>query len=162
MGRAKRRRRHTDIKADQFIYQDGFYKLSDFNRVRFLTWDFKKNEQCGFKVGKNGGEYRSPEEYLYKPETEKVDVFSLGNVLYFLLTRSEVWEDYSHEQSYSFVKAGQRPKISEEIYNSDGIFERHMIRAMEAAWIHKPNERPGALQVANIIKEGLDILSKNQ
>ena len=153
---------HTDIKADQFIYQDGCYKLSDFNRVRFLTWDYKRNEQCGFKVGKNGGEYRSPEEYFYQPETEKVDVYSLGNVLYFLLTRSEVWEDVSHKQAYELVKSGKRPEFPKEIINSDGIFERHMLQAIQAAWIQKPEMRPGALEVANIIKDGLDRYSKRR
>jgi hypothetical protein len=148
---------HTDIKADQFIYQDGYYKLSDFNRVRFQLWDTKKNDQCGFYVGKNGGEYRSPEEYMYKKETEKVDVFSLGNVLYFLLTQEEVWEDFGHSEVYSLVKAGQRAKIPDKIYKSEGLFERYMIRAIESAWVHVPEWRPGALQVAEIIKQGIEL-----
>jgi hypothetical protein len=156
---------HTDIKTDQFIYQDGYYKLSDFNRVRFLMWNqtvHKWNQtsdgQCGFDVAKNGGEYRSPEEYAYEKETEKVDVFSLGNVLYFLLTGIEPWEGVNLKDVYKFVKAKQRPKIPDEIYNNPGVFERCMIRAMENAWIHDKNDRPSALQVANIIKEGIDIL----
>lgn len=148
---------HTDIKTDQFIFQDGYYKLSDFNRVRFLTWNFKRNEQCGFMVGKNGGEYRAPEEYAYKEETEKVDVYSLGNVLYFLLVKEEVWEGFHHKEIYDLVKAGQRPKIPDEIYKSDGVFERYMIRAIESAWIHDPERRPSAAQVANIIKEGIEL-----
>eukprot|EP00536_Pseudo-nitzschia_multiseries_P003444 jgi/Psemu1/185890/e_gw1.53.102.1 len=151
---------HTDIKADQFIFQDGHYKLSDFNRVRFLTWNKKLDKQCGFDVGKNGGEYRAPEEYAYQKETEKVDVYSLGNVLYFLLVREEVWKRRSHKEIYELVKKGQRPKIPDKIYNSDGIFEQSMIRAMERAWIHKPEDRASALQVANIIKEGIKLLSK--
>ena len=148
---------HTDIKTDQFIYQDGYYKLSDFNRVRFLTWNSKTNERCGFLVGKNGGEYRSPEEYFYKEETEKVDVYSLGNVLYFLLVKKEVWEGFGHKEIYDLVKAGQRPKFPDEIYNSEGIFEKYMIKAIESAWIHLPEWRPGALQVANIIKKGIEV-----
>ena len=148
---------HTDIKTDQFIYQDGYYKLSDFNRVRFLAWNSKTNEQCGFLVGKNGGEYRAPEEYAYKEETEKVDVYSLGNVLYFLLVREEVWGHRHHKEIYDLVKAGQRPKIPDEIYTRDGVFERYMIRAIESAWIHEPERRPSAAQVANIIKEGIEL-----
>jgi len=150
---------HTDIKTDQFIFQDGYYKLSDFNRVRFLMWNQKLDEQCGFDVGKNGGEYRAPEEYAYQKETEKVDVYSLGNVLYFLLVKEEVWKGYNHKEIYKLVIAGQRPKIPDEIYNSEGIFERNMNRAMENAWIQDPKERASALQVANIIKEGIDIIS---
>jgi hypothetical protein len=148
---------HTDIKPDQFIFQDGYFKLSDFNRVRFLMWNRERDLQCGFLVAKNGGEYRSPEEYSYEPETEKVDVFSLGNVLYYLLTRHEPWEDYKSKQVYDLVKLGQRPKIPDEIYHSPHIFERYIIKAMEMAWIHEHRERPGALEVANAIKEGLDL-----
>jgi len=157
---------HTDIKTDQFIYQNGHYKLSDFNRVRFLMWNktvHKWNQlsdgQCGFDVGKNGGEYRSPEEYSYKKETEKVDVYSLGNVLYFLLAGIDPWKNVSLKDVYRFVKAGQRPKIPGHMRNSTGVYERCMIRAMENAWIHSPEKRPSALQVANIIKEGINILS---
>jgi len=148
---------HTDIKTDQFIYQDGYYKLSDFNRVRFLAWNSYTSEQCGFRVGKNGGEYRAPEEYAYKEETEKVDVYSLGNVLYFLLVREEVWGELHHKEIYQLVKAGQRPKIPDEIYKRDGVFERYMIRAIESAWIHEPERRPSAAQVANIIKRGIEL-----
>ena len=159
---------HTDIKADQFIYQDGYYKLSDFNRVRFLMWNqtvHKWNQtsdgQCGFDVARNGGEYRSPEEYAYEKETEKVDVFSLGNVLYFLLVGIEPWEGVNLKDVYKFVIAKQRPKIPDEIYNNPGVYERCMIRAMENAWIHNKHDRPSALQVANIIKEGINILEKH-
>lgn len=151
---------HTDIKADQFIFDNGYYKLSDFNRVRFLAFNSKKNESCGFHVGKNGGEYRSPEEYEYEEENEKVDVFSLGNVLYFLLVRKEVWWDESHSHVYAEVKAGRRAPFPDRIRNSNGIFEKYMIKAIESAWVHRPKERPGALQVANIIMEGIDILTK--
>jgi len=150
---------HTDIKPDQFIYQDGYYRLSDFNRVRFLMWNQKRDLQCGFRVAKNGGEYRAPEEYAYDVETEKVDVYSLGNVLYWLLTGKEPWHDYQTRHVYQLVKMGQRPKIPDQIYNSTGVFERYMIQAIEKAWIHDFQERPGALEVANTIKEGLDILS---
>lgn len=46
---------HTDITTLQFVYSDGRYKLNDFNRCRFITWNEKKNRQCGFHVGNNPG-----------------------------------------------------------------------------------------------------------
>mmetsp|Transcript_60970 Transcript_60970/g.149275 ORF Transcript_60970/g.149275 Transcript_60970/m.149275 type:complete len:674 (+) Transcript_60970:227-2248(+) len=149
---------HTDIKTNQFILQDGYYKLSDFNRVRFLMWNQKRNLPCGFRVQKNGGEYRSPEEYAYQVENEKVDDFSLGNVLYFLLTRQEPWEDFKLRKVYHLVKMGQRPKVPDQIRNSTGIFEETMIRAMEMAWIHDRSHRPPALEVAKVIRQGLSLL----
>lgn len=152
---------HTDIKTDQFIFQDGYYKLSDFNRVRFLSWNPKTRNKCKFTVGKNGGEYRAPEEYAYKEENEKVDVYSLGNVLYFLLTREEVWKGFSNKQVYDLVMKGKRPLFPDSMKESEGIFETYMIKAIEAAWIHKPDQRPGALEVAKIIEEGILLKKKS-
>jgi hypothetical protein len=63
---------HTDIGPDQFILIGGRYKLNDFNRARFLL-NFKGNgTNCPYFVNKNPGKNRSPEEYAYKPQTEKV------------------------------------------------------------------------------------------
>ena len=153
---------HTDIKTDQFIYQDGYYKLSDFNRVRFLTWNPIAESPCGFLVAKNGGKYRAPEEYRYDLETEKVDVYSLGNVLYFLLAKNEVWRNVASKTVYAKVMEGVRPNFPEKVLNSDGIFEQYMMKAIESAWTHEPADRPGALQVAKIIKEGIQLKENAQ
>jgi len=31
------------------------YRLNDFNRARFLLWNRKMNEPCGYYVGNNPG-----------------------------------------------------------------------------------------------------------
>lgn len=63
---------HTDIGPDQFILIGDRYKLNDFNRARFLL-KFKSNgTNCPYFVNKNPGKNRSPEEYAYEPQTEKV------------------------------------------------------------------------------------------
>lgn len=49
---------HTDIKPNQFILLDGRYKLNDFNRIKFLTWNKERNEQCGFEYSKAPGRVR--------------------------------------------------------------------------------------------------------
>ena len=151
---------HTDIKPDQFLYQDGYYRLTDFNRVRFLMWNKRKDEQCGFHVGKNGGIWRAPEEYAYKPETEKVDVYSLGNVLYFLLTQGTYpWNDYhSNKEVYKMVMQNKRPKIPKEIRRSDHPYDKYMVEAIGMAYTHVPEQRPSALEIANKLKEGIQEL----
>lgn len=67
---------HTDITASQYVYvgSDGVYKLNDFNRCRFLPWNVATNSTCSFEIGNNPGTFRSPEEFAYKSETEKIDV----------------------------------------------------------------------------------------
>lgn len=78
---------HTDITGSQFVFIDGIFKLNDFNRARFLRID-GTNRTCPFHVQSNLGDFRAPEEYAYQPETEQVDVYSMGNLLYQLLTRN--------------------------------------------------------------------------
>eukprot|EP00980_Cylindrotheca_fusiformis_P000587 scaffold154_cov129-Cylindrotheca_fusiformis.AAC.4 len=150
---------HTDIKPDQFLVQDGYYKLTDFNRARFLLWNQRWNIPCGFQVGKNGGIWRSPEEYKYEAETEKVDVYSLGNVLYFLLTRTYPWNGYPAKEVYDAVMKGDRPGIPEVIQQSDHPFDRFMIQAIKMCYTHKKEERPGAFDVAAKLKEGIEQLT---
>lgn len=151
---------HTDIKPDQFLVQDGYYKLTDFNRVRFLLWNKRRNIPCGFTVGKNGGIWRSPEEYAYQEESEKVDVYSLGNVLYFMLTRQHPWFDNSAKEVYDRVQKGKRPKIPDEIRESTHPFDEYMIKAIEMCYTHNQFERPGAAEVAAKLKEGIHKLKQ--
>lgn len=153
---------HTDIKPDQFLFQDGYYRLTDFNRVRFLSWNKEENKECGFKVQKNGGLWRAPEEYAYKIETEKVDVYSLGNVLFFLLTGQNPWKGRPLKDVYEKVKNGERPPIPEEFQDSNEIFDRYMIQAMQMAWTQERTERPGAFEVAQKLKEGIDEYEKQK
>ena len=63
---------HTDISPGQFIKIGNRYKLNDFNRARFLLWNVKKDKPCGYYVDRNPGRNRSPEEYSYSLQSEKV------------------------------------------------------------------------------------------
>jgi hypothetical protein len=63
---------HTDMAGLQYVKVGDVYKLNDFNRARFITWNVKENKPCKFQVGSNPGKYRAPEEYAYEDEDEKV------------------------------------------------------------------------------------------
>ena len=63
---------HTDISPGQFVRVGNIFKLNDFNRARFLRTNVTDGGICAFEVGNNPGKNRSPEEYKYEPETEKV------------------------------------------------------------------------------------------
>jgi serine/threonine protein kinase len=63
---------HTDIAPGQFIKVGDHFKLNDFNRARFLAWSTSQQKPCPYHVANNGGKFRSPEEYLGKPQTEMV------------------------------------------------------------------------------------------
>ena len=48
---------HADITTSQFVYvrEQEQFKLNDFNRCRFMAWNPKTKQQCGFYVGNNPG-----------------------------------------------------------------------------------------------------------
>lgn len=45
---------HGDFASKQYILIDGQFKLSDFNRGRFIRWNPKLQEPCPYTIGKNG------------------------------------------------------------------------------------------------------------
>jgi Protein kinase domain len=46
---------HKDIKTEQWILIDGMYKLNDFNMCKFLTWNPKRKQYCGYSYGYSEG-----------------------------------------------------------------------------------------------------------
>jgi len=105
---------HTDITMDQFLLIDGEYKLNDFNRCRLIRWNRNVNKACGFVVGANKGKFRSPEEYRYDEESEKVDVYSMGNIFYQLLTGEDPFERLDVDTVRDKVMNGDRPLVSKK------------------------------------------------
>lgn len=152
---------HTDIKPDQWLLgRDGNYRLGDFNRARFLMWDTQEEEVCPFEVGKNGGIWRSPEEYRYDNQTEKGDVWSLGNVLYFLLSGGLTpMEHMDYDEAIKFVKNGGHPISTEYFKLVHDDFTDILGHAMMSCFVLDPKKRPGARKIANLLRQGVQKLS---
>lgn len=94
---------------------------------------------------------RSPEEYAYKPQTEKVDVYSMGNIFYSILTLKYPFERERAKEVYQRVSNGERPLIPESIRNSTDPYDRTMLEAIDMCWKQDPTERATARQVQNLI-----------
>ena len=90
---------HTDIAPGQFVRVGDIYKLNDFNRARFLLNNVTDGSVCTFTVGNNPGKNRSPEEYAYDPETEKVSPKQVWRLQYLrcpALFLTAVWTKIHH------------------------------------------------------------------
>jgi serine/threonine protein kinase len=147
---------HTDISLGQFVKVGNQYKLNDFNRARFIRWNNETHTACPYWVGSNPGRFRSPEEYRYDPQSEKVDVYSLGNIFYTLLMEESPFHDVSSKQAKHIVKHGGRPELSDTIVNSTDASIGAMVEAMELCHVRYPESRATARQVATLLQSKLE------
>lgn len=107
---------HADLDTKQFLLSDdGTIKLNDFNRCRFLPYrNNRTGETCPIRIPSAPGVARSPEEYNMEELTEQLDVYSLGNVLYRILTSKKPFYDWGGNRVKDAVKKGQKPEIPPE------------------------------------------------
>lgn len=150
---------HADIKSDQFINFNGQYKLNDFNRCRFMRRKViasidGDDQPCGFRVQRNPSVYRSPEEYSFQEETEKIDIYSMGNIFYTLLADREPWEGMEENTVQQMIIAGDIPRLPEIKGASSDVTLRNL---MQQCFIHDPSKRPRARTVANLLAEALGV-----
>jgi len=148
---------HMDIKPDQWIKLNGKYVLNDFNLARFLTWDPVEQENCNVASGYSGGRYQAPEQFLEEsPRTEKIDVFALGNIFGYLLTEESPFPDWSSDSVEDAVSEGVIWNITDpKILRSKHPFDINVRKAMEMCLKFAPEERPGAQEVADFLRDKL-------
>jgi serine/threonine protein kinase len=126
---------HADLQTKQFLVSTtGTIKLNDFNRCRFLplrddtsngttTNDTTNNATtdelihiCPIRIPSAPGIARSPEEYSSQALTEKIDVFSLGNVLFSILTNGLVpFGEQGSNRIKAAIRHGQKPDIPPDV-----------------------------------------------
>ncbi|KAL7534982.1 hypothetical protein ACHAXR_006189 [Thalassiosira sp. AJA248-18] len=159
---------HADITTDQFILVDGVYKLNDFNRCRFMrryrnSADLGGDgKPCGFSVQNNPAKNRSPEEYAYTVETEKIDIYSMGNIFYTMLTDLDPWEETNEKKAQDAVKKGIRPEVPPSIKSSTDVVDMALRKMMYKCWQHKPGDRPRARIVADYFSKKLSELDSDK
>merc|ERR1712087_237532 len=155
---------HTDITPSQFILMGGRYKVNDFNRCRFMRQYKEDDSPCGFHVGANPGKFRSPEEYEYEEEDEMVDVYSMGNVFYALISGTMPFEGQKESKAQKKVKKGIGPRVPDHVKEQaeEDIAIQGLLHVMKKCWRHLPKERPKASNVRDELKGILDKISKER
>lgn len=147
---------HADIGLTQYIMIDGRYKLNDFNRARFLLKNRTTGATCPYQIGSNPGKNRSPEEYAYENMTEKVDVYSYGNIIHALLTHAVLLQDMSVDEARTYIKEGKRPPVQQDIMESSDPIVQTLLQALQMCWINDPTQRATARQVEAVLKAKLE------
>ena len=88
-------------------------------------------------------------------ETEKVDIYSMGNIFYTMLTDLDPWEDTRTEKAQKAVMNGERPEVPDEVKSSTDPADVAIKKMMYKCWAHKPEDRPRARTVADFLAKKL-------
>jgi serine/threonine protein kinase len=94
---------HRDISPHNILLSDqGEVKLTDFGIAKAMN----KREQTGTGVVKGKVAFMSPEQAMGKPTDARSDIFSLGTVLYLLMTRQRPFEGPTDLETLLRVQKG--------------------------------------------------------
>jgi serine/threonine protein kinase len=151
---------HIDIKPSQFLYspETRVFKVNDFNRGRLLT-SKKPPEVCPFTLNgeHKGSTNRAPEEYTrHGKQSDRTDVFSLGSVLYALLTGNAPFKKgMTYDGAVKAIIKGKEPLLPNSIVNSKDPSYVAILDAMRWCRQRNSHDRPSSLQVAYRLKEAL-------
>lgn len=178
---------HYDINPKNVaIVKGGKPKLNDFNVAEFMRWDVVKNERCGFKGRLHEPWWRAPEELvMVKPDdkermitsegyvdleddlpalTEKIDVYSLGNLIYYMLTghspRGQTVKSRLPEVREAVLK-GEPPKIDAYYLDATDPALVAMRRAVRRCFQKNPEDRWPARDIADELLEALHEIKKD-
>ncbi|KAL3922646.1 MAG: hypothetical protein SGILL_002099 [Bacillariaceae sp.] len=150
---------HQDVQLSQFLLNKDFtrIKLNDFNRAEFMLWDEEAQEYCLYSSGAAHGNWRSAEEYYERNHNEQIDVFSLANNMYGILTGLEPF--YDEGDDYDNVKI--RVKKGDKAYIDPRFKERSLAEAKVAEIIDRcheldPSVRPTIFEVVEFLRAALE------
>eukprot|EP00550_Attheya_septentrionalis_P002966 CAMPEP_0198300278 /NCGR_PEP_ID=MMETSP1449-20131203/47555_1 /TAXON_ID=420275 /ORGANISM="Attheya septentrionalis, Strain CCMP2084" /LENGTH=565 /DNA_ID=CAMNT_0044002045 /DNA_START=100 /DNA_END=1793 /DNA_ORIENTATION=- len=145
---------HDDVQPCQWLYtKDGKLKLNDFNRAEIRMFDSETGKYCPHRNGHGMGNLRSPEEWRDGDLDESIDVFSLGNNIYSILTGLWVYydtrdDDAVHEKSIS----GELPYIDPR-YRTRSYAEGKLVEVIELCWTYDPAERADIFKIVAFLRE---------
>ncbi|CAM9106403.1 unnamed protein product [Pylaiella littoralis] len=129
---------HADLQPRQLLLdKSGTVKVNDLNRCRFMGRD-ADGKPCPFNISKANGVWRSPEEFAGEELTEKLDIYSMGNIFWAMLGRDApfVRDDYYKGK----VLSGERPKV-------DPSWHPEFVQLFQDMWQRDPKARPDAREV---------------
>jgi len=131
---------HADIQTKQFLLDDsGTVRINDLNRCRFTPHKVD-GSPCPFYIYDHGGKWRSPEEYTpNQPLNEKIDIYSMGIVLWTLISREYPFHGVATEDAQKLVMQGDRPFLREE-------WPAEYSDLLRELWHQEPPKRPSATE----------------
>jgi len=123
---------HRDIKPDNILVsKDGIVKLMDFGIARPTEVNTTGSKVMGTLV------YLSPEQLNGRPLDHRSDIFSLGTVLYEMITGSRAFPQKTLSELVQKKTAGQYRSFSSHI----GDYPERIVKVVEKSMRLHPEER---------------------
>eukprot|EP00978_Attheya_sp_CCMP212_P030043 scaffold109067_cov80-Attheya_sp.AAC.3 len=149
---------HGDLWASQFLFMpDGKFKLGDFNQGFFQRWNTVRNIPCPMRSRGKNLMKKPYEQIADMPISEKIDVYGIGVMLYFLLSTCIAFQcEPTHVDGAKDIvelkRDGIPPTLPIEIANSTIPEITSIRRAMNLAFRGDPEKRPSAQSIVNVLK----------
>lgn len=149
---------HDDIQLCQYLWteEDGInVKLNDFNRAEIMLWDETDQRYCKYKNGRGHGDWRAPEEFKDLPLDEKIDVWSLGNNMYSVLTGYYPFFNVeSDKKIQKLVKDGETAVIDPRFVESS-FAENKLIEVIQRCFVYDPDMRADINEIWQMLKDAI-------
>ena len=97
--------------------------------------------------------------------TEKIDVFSMGNVYYSLLTKDWPFESFNHHEEKKAQRNiihGATPYVSSVMRHSTDSSTQALMTAMKRCHILDPTERASAQEVNRFLSHAVEAIEKGE
>jgi len=157
---------HRDLGPSNVMIVKGQIKIYDFNEAYMLKWDTITNSPCfysDFICGLDGrrSDIRSPEECLGKQITEKIDIYAMGALFFFILTKKRAYHfnpnstENSIEWFRNLVTSNNPPLLPSYVEASNDPAINVIRTAMKQTMSFDPIKRPSAIHVANYLDQKL-------
>ncbi|KAL7537259.1 hypothetical protein ACHAXR_007695 [Thalassiosira sp. AJA248-18] len=147
----------------QSLFQNGVFKLNDFNYARPIYKNKETNEQCTrTQFGMGMWKARSLEEMQHKlghadrgpVKPDKIDVWMMGNIIWIMMTDLYTFEkpkNLSWKQSGAELVAGRRTKYPPHIVKTKNPAHLAMKKALDMCWTQNWKERPSARSISDYL-----------
>lgn len=153
---------HNDINVANILHdKQGRLKFNDFNIAGLMRWN--QSKPCGYPPRFEGPLWRSPEEIRnVSYVSEKSDIFSMGGVLFQLLTKHQPWTWLepngrpTGEEVANQKVQGKLPFIPDKFTKSDKVEVQALLAGVRACFRPNPKKRPTAYQLARGFQQALD------
>ncbi len=148
---------HDDVQLSQYLLNKDKtrLKLNDFNRAEFRLFSEESNEYCKWSNGKGHGNWRSPEEYKDQPLTEQIDVWSLGNNIYTLLTGLGPLYDVEHNDEFRKKITNGETAYIDPRYKERSPSEAELVELIPKCFVFKPEDRLTIFEVVHFLREAV-------